>query len=156
MRSRMLLLGVLGSFVAGGFAVSASSQGSRTKSEAIRKRQDIFHSFGVAVKEPGAMLRNEAPFDLAVVQASLKTLADGAPKLKSLFPDDSKSEEHSEALPEVWTKKDHFLRVVDQLAATAAAASAAIKDEPTFRSEWSKVSSNCRVCHKAYRVLPKN
>jgi cytochrome c556 len=125
------------------------------QSDAIRLRQEILAGFGRAVKEPGTMLRQEAPFDLTVVQTSLKTLADGAPKLKSLFPDDSKSGAYTEALPTIWEGKDDFLRIIEQLSASAIAAKAAIKDEATFRSEWGKVSSNCRACHKVYRVLPK-
>ena len=68
------------------------------------------------------MLRQEAPFDLAVVQAALKTIAEGAPKLKALFPDNSKSGAYTEALPVIWEKKDDFLQLVDQLAASATAA----------------------------------
>ena len=102
------------------------------------------------------MLRQEAPFDLAIVRTSLKTIAEGAPKLKTLFPDDSKSGAYTEALPMVWQKKDAFLAILDKLAATAAAAGTTVKDEATFRSEWGKVSANCRECHKVYRTLPKN
>ena len=122
----------------------------------IKKRQDILGSFGEAVKEPGAMLRQEAPFDLAVVKASLKTIKEGAPKLKELFPDDSKTGGYTEALPVIWEQKDAFWGVLDQLIATATAAEAQIKDESTFRAEWGKVSANCRACHKVYRVLPKS
>jgi cytochrome c556 len=139
-------------------AVSVVSQldHASAQSDAIAMRQDILGGFGKAVKEPGAMLRQEAPFDLAAVRASLKTIADGAPKLKTLFPDDSKSGAYTEALPAIWEKKQDFLKIVDQLAASATAATAAIKDEATFRSEWGKVSSNCRACHKVYRTLPKS
>jgi len=122
----------------------------------IRQRQDIFGSFGEAVKEPGAMLRHEAPFELAQVRASLRKIAEGAPKLKSLFPDDSRTGGNTEALPTVWDKKADFMKLLDRLAASAAAAEVAIKDEATFRTEWGKVSMECRACHKVYRVLPKN
>ena len=102
------------------------------------------------------MLRQEAPFDLAVVRTSLKTIMEGTPKLKSLFPDDSKTGGNTEALPAIWEKKDAFWSILDQLEASAIAAQAAIKDEATFRAEWGKVSSNCRACHKVYRLLPKS
>ena len=126
------------------------------QSPAIRSRQEILGSFGRAVKEPGGMLREESPFDLAIVQASLKTIAEGAPKLKELFPDDSKSGAYTEALPIIWEKKKAFVQILDQLAASARAAKLAIKDEASFRGEWGKVSANCRACHKVYRVLPKS
>ena len=156
MRTRLYFLGILGSLGLAWLTNTAQPHDAQAQSEAIAARQAILGSFGKAVKEPGAMLRHEASFDLAVVQASLKTIAEGAPKLKALFPDDSKSGAYTEALPVIWEKKDDFLKVVDQLAASAAAAQAAVKDEVTFRSEWGKVSSNCRACHKVYRVLPKS
>ena len=156
MRSRLFLLGVLSTLAVTWLVFAARPHDAQAQSDAIAARQAILGSFGKAVKEPGAMLRHEAAFDLAIVQASLKTIAEGAPKLKSLFPDDSKSGAYTEALPVIWDKKDDFLKVVDQLANSAKAARAAIKDEATFRSEWGKVSSNCRACHKVYRVLPKS
>ena len=129
---------------------------ARADAGTIKKRQDILGSFGEAVKEPGAMLRQEAAFDLAVVKASLKTIKEGAPKLKELFPDDSKTGGYTEALPVIWEQKAAFWGVLDQLVATAAAAETQIKDETTFRTEWGKVSANCRACHKVYRTLPKS
>ena len=102
------------------------------------------------------MLRQEAAFDIEIVRASLKKIADGSPKLRKLFPDDSKSGAYTEALPVIWERKEAFLAIFDKLGESAVKASAAIKDEATFRSEWGKVSANCRECHKAYRALPKN
>ena len=122
----------------------------------IKQRQAIFDTFGEAVKEPGAMLRQERAFDLAVVQASLKAIAEGPPKLKSLFPEDSKTGGNTEALPTVWTMNADFMKLLDKLAIDAAAAQGAIRDEASFQREWGKVSANCRACHKTYRVLPKS
>jgi cytochrome c556 len=156
MRARLFLLGIMTTLVVSWLVIAAGPHDAQAQSDAIAQRQAILGSFGKAVKEPGAMLRHEAGFDLAIVQASLKTIMEGAPKLKALFPDDSKSGAYTEALPVIWDKKDDFLKIVGQLAASATAASAAIKDEATFRSEWGKVSSNCRACHKVYRVLPKS
>jgi cytochrome c556 len=150
------MFAMFGALLAGDRVVAPWSSPAVAQGDAIRMRQDILGSFGTAVKEPGAMLRQEAPFDLAVVRASLKTIAEGAPKLKTMFPDDSKSGAYTEALPVIWDKKTDFLQIVDQLAASAAAAGSAIKDEATFRAEWGKVSSNCRACHKVYRTLPKS
>ena len=164
MRSRLILPVVLGLAAVAGHSPPPWTSGAQAQAQggaqgdaiSIRMRQEILGTFGDAVKEPGTMLRQEAPFDLAVVRASLKTIADGAPKLKTLFPDDSKSGHYTEALPTIWERKEAFLAIVDQLAASATAAGAAIKDEATFRIEWGKVSSNCRACHKVYRVLPKS
>ena len=147
---------VLGALAAAGATWTAWNTGAAAQSDSIQMRQGIMASFGKAVKEPGSMLRHEAPFDLAVVRASFKTIAEGAPKLKALFPEEAKTAQFTDALPTIWQTKDDFLRIIDQLTAAAEAAGPAVKDDATFRTEWGKVSANCRACHKVYRALPKN
>lgn len=121
------------------------------QSAAIGQRQQIMKSIGGAMKDPGGMMKGETPFDLAKVQASLKTISEGAPKMKALFPDDSKTGGDTAALPAVWEKKADFLGRYDKMAADATAASAAIKDEASFKAEWPKIGANCGGCHKEYR-----
>lgn len=125
------------------------------QSAAIGQRKEILKSFGAAFKEPGAMAKGEAAFDLAKVQAALKTVAEGAPKLPALFPDDSKTGGETKALPAIWEKKDEFVGIYKKLEADAKAAAAAIKDEASFKTEWPKVGAVCGTCHKAFREPPK-
>jgi cytochrome c556 len=135
-------------------AVAALAVGATVvyaQSAAIGQRKDIFKSFGGAMKEPGGMMKGEVPFDLAKVQASLKTLSEGAPKLKGLFPDDSKTGGDTGALPVIWDKKADFEGRFDKMAADATAAAAAIKDEASFKAEWPKIGANCGGCHKEYK-----
>ncbi len=120
------------------------------QSAAISSRQQILKSFGGAMKAPSDMMKGAAPFDLAKVQESLKVVSEGAPKLKDLFPDDSKVGETA-ALPAIWEKKADVMARFDKLAADAKAASAAIKDEASFKAEWPKIGANCGGCHKEYR-----
>ncbi len=121
------------------------------ESAAIGQRQEILKGFGAATRDPGRMLRGEAPFDLAKVQASLATLADGAAKLPALFPDDSKEGGNTKALPIIWTEKDKFVAIYAKLGSDATAAQAGIKDEASFKTEMPKVLGNCGACHQTYR-----
>ncbi len=118
--------------------------------DGIAARKAVLKTFGAATKDPGAMNKGEAPFDAAKVQASLKTFEDGAGKLKGMFGDDTKTGETA-TLPAAFENKADLMAKFDKLAADAKAASAAIKDEASFKSEWPKVVSNCGGCHKAYR-----
>jgi cytochrome c556 len=122
--------------------------------DAIKQRKDAMKALAGATKEPGAMVKGDAKFDLAKVQASLKSLESGAAKGKTVFPDDSKAGDTA-ALPVAFTNKADLLAKFDGLAAAAKAAQAAIKDEATFKTEWPKVASNCGGCHKVYRAPPK-
>jgi cytochrome c556 len=117
---------------------------------AIKMRQDAMKSMGAAAKEPGAMMKGGAPFDLGKVQASLKTIQEVASKGKSLFADDSKTGE-TDALPLAFEKKADVFARFDKMGTDAKAAATATKDESTFKAEWPKVVSNCGGCHKEYR-----
>ena len=124
-------------------------------SPAIKQRQELMKGQGAAFKEPAAMMKGDAPFDLTKVQASLKSLQESAKKGPSLFPDDSKTGGDTAALPAIWEKKADFDAIFAKLGADAASAAAAIKDEPSFKTEWPKVTGNCGTCHKMYRAPPK-
>jgi cytochrome c556 len=116
----------------------------------IDQRKAAMKAFGGAAKGPGGMAKGDTPFDLAVVQASLKTIQDSAAKGKTLFTDDSKTGE-TDTLPAAFEKKDDLFARFDKIAADAKAAEGTIKDEASFKAEWPKVVSNCGGCHKEYR-----
>lgn len=121
------------------------------QSNAITERKDVFKSFGGALRPVGPMMRGEAPFELAKVQAALKTIADGAPKAAKLFPAGSGTGD-TKALPVIWTDNAKFLGMFAKLEADAKAAAAAIKDEASFKAEMPKVLGNCGTCHEAFRA----
>jgi cytochrome c556 len=127
---------------------------AHAQSAAIGARKDAFKAMGGAMKDPGGMIKGDTPFDLAKVQASLKTIETQSSKLKDLFPDDSKAGD-TDALPVAFEKKSQFLAGFDKLNADAKAAQASIKDEASFKAEWGKIGANCGACHKEYRKPPK-
>ncbi len=77
-------------------------------SDAIAQRRELMHNDGIAAKKLFDMAKGTVPFDLAVAQASLKTLAIGAEKSPALFPDDSKTGGGTAALPAIWENKADF------------------------------------------------
>ena len=126
-----------------------------SQSAAIGQRIDVMKGVGGAAKSTGPMMRGEAPFDLVKVQAALATYIEAAGKMPGLFPDDSKAGGDTKALPAVWEKKADFDAYFAKFKADATAASAAIKDEASFKAEWPKVMANCGGCHKTYHAPPK-
>jgi cytochrome c556 len=138
--------------IASAVAVTATAVIAQVSvSPAIKQRQELMKGQGAAVKEPGAMMKGEMPFDLTKVQASLTSLQGSAKKAPGLFPDDSKTGGDTAALPAIWEKKSDFDPRFAKLGTDAATAAGAIKDEATFKAEWPKVVSNCGGCHKEYR-----
>jgi len=120
--------------------------------QAIKDRQAILKGFGQATKPIGDMLKGAAPFDASVVKANLLKVSEGAKKLPTLFPDDSKTGEDTEALPKIWEEKDKFTAIYDKLSADTAAAAAAITDEASLKAQMPKVFGDCKTCHDTYRA----
>jgi cytochrome c556 len=116
----------------------------------IAARKDAMKGLGKAWKGPADMAKGDAPFELPKVQASLKSIEETAGKAKGLFGDDTKVGE-TDALPAAFEKKADLFARFDKIGADAKAASGAIKDEATFKTEWPKVVGNCGGCHKEYR-----
>ena len=147
MNGRKEMLRVLAALAA--LAVGASLVMAQNAS-VVAQRKEAMKAFGGAAKAPGSMAKGEAPFNLDTVQASLKTIEDTVPKVKTLFPDDSKTGD-TDALPIAFEKRDDVLARLDKLAADAKNAQGAIKDEASFKAQWPKLVGNCGACHKEYR-----
>jgi cytochrome c556 len=117
----------------------------------IAQRKEQFKAWGAAVREPGAMLRGEAAFDLAKVQAALKLIGDTAPTMAARFPAGSDKGD-TKALPVIWEKKAEFDAIFTKLSGDAKAAAAAVKDEASYKAEMGKVLGNCGACHNTFRA----
>jgi cytochrome c556 len=147
---RRLALAALVAAMAAG-AAYAQSGTAVSGAAAIQARKDILKTFGPVSRDLGQMLRGEAAFDLAKVQAGLRVLAEGSPRLPALFPADSQTGD-TKALPAIWQEKDKFNAIFVKLEADAKAALAAVTNEATFRAEAPKVFANCGACHNPYRA----
>jgi cytochrome c556 len=120
-------------------------------SDAIAQRQALMKANGKATGPIIAIMKG-GPFDLAAVQATLKTYADAGQKGPALFPDDSKTGGDTEALPAIWDNKKDFDSRFAKLAADANDALTTIKDEATFKTIMPNVLKNCGGCHETYRA----
>jgi cytochrome c556 len=118
----------------------------------IAERRALMKHDGMAAKAMFDMLKGAAPFDLATVQASLKTLSEGATKSPALFPDDSKTGGGTAALPAIWQNKSDFDARFAKFAQDVAAAQSGIVDEASFKKLAPAVFKNCGGCHELYKA----
>lgn len=134
-----------------GLAICASAAMAQNV-EVIKSRQAIYKSMAAATKTPADMLKGAAPYDQKTVQAALDIYVDASKKLPTLFPDDSKTGEKTQALPAIWEHKDDFTAKLAKFGQDAAAAKALITDEASLKAQFPKVLANCGGCHKVYRA----
>jgi cytochrome c556 len=134
------------------FSLSALATIAIASTANIGERQQIMKSNGGATKPVVAMLKGEAPFDLAIVQKSLANYQDNIGKFVTLFPEDSKSGEKTSASPKIWENMAGFKAADDKFAADAKMASTTIVDEASFKANMPNVLKNCGSCHEAWRV----
>lgn len=140
---------IRGLIVAGAIALGVSAVVAQTS--VIKDRQDAMKAIGAAAKAPGGMLKGTEPFNLATVQASLRTFAENANKSVSLYPEGS-GQGDTAAAPKIWQSKADFEAKMKGLADAANKALADIKDEATFKTAFPEVAKNCGACHTEYRL----
>lgn len=135
------------------FAIVVLAAGAAVaEGDAIAQRKAVLKGIGDATKPISAMLKGEAPYDNAQVQASLTVIADGAKKLPTLFPDNSKTGGDTAALPKVWEEKAKFDDLFGKLASAASDAKGTIKDDASLKANIRNVLGNCKTCHDDFRA----
>lgn len=137
--------------IAAAIAASAATT-VLAQADVISQRRDLMKSVGGATRDPGAMLKGEAAFDLAKVQTSLATFQSVAAKMPALYPDNSKTGGDTSAAPKIWEDANGFKAAFEKFSNEAKAAAAAIKDEASFKANFPNVLKNCGSCHETYRV----
>jgi cytochrome c556 len=133
--------------VAFGATVVVAQQDPVTTREDLMKANNK-HAIAVV-----RMMRGQAPFDAAAVDAAFAQWADTAQKLPSLFPDNSKTGGDNRASPKSWLNKKDF----DAKAAAFAKGVAENHDKAKSSLDWLRaaipvVGKACDNCHEDYRL----
>jgi cytochrome c556 len=119
----------------------------------IAARRALMKANGDEAKAGVAMIKGEAPFDLAKAHKIFATFEDAAQKMPELFPDTSKTGGDTAARAEIWQNLDDVKARFAKFAADAKAADADVKDLDTFKASFGTIGKNdCGGCHEKYRV----
>lgn len=119
----------------------------------IAARRALMKANGDEAKAGVAMIKGEAPFDLAKAHKMFETFESAAQKMPALFPETSKTGGETAARPEIWQNMDDFKARFDKFAADAKAASAEVKDLDSLKAAFGAIGKNdCGGCHEKYRV----
>ena len=117
----------------------------------IAARKAIMKANGDHSKIATDMLEGKAPFNLDAAKKVFVTFAE-AEKVKTLFPDDSKTGGDTAALPAIWENKADFDAKFAKFGADAKAAQGTVKDLDTFKAAFGGITKNCGGCHETYRA----
>jgi cytochrome c556 len=134
-----------------GVAVVAS--GVAVAQDAIAKRKELMKGVGGATKQSVQMVKGETPFDAGKAKSAMDTIHTNWAEFAKLFPKGSETGGKTTAAPKIWQSFEDFEAKGKQMAADAAAASAAAAQglEP-FKAAFTAVAKNCKGCHQEYRI----
>jgi cytochrome c556 len=134
------------------FGITAAA--AQSCDDIITKRQNLMKASGAAGKTGSSITKGEIPFDLAKAQEVFAAFAEDAKEMPTLFPDCSKTGDHTTAAPAIWEKADDFKAAIAKFTADVKAAQDSTKDLDTFKANLQTVGKNCGNCHQAFRVRP--
>jgi len=101
------------------------------------------------------MIRGEAQYDQATVDAAFATVAEGAKKIPALYPESSKTAPRTSdfsASPKIWDNKADFEAKVAAYAKNIEAAHPKAKDLDGLKEAYALVREGSDACHDSYRV----
>ena len=152
-RLQAILSVVTLSVVVASISLTAFAHGGATG--IVKERMDAMEVMGKAMKSVGAMIKGQAAYDPAGIEAAAEVIAQHARDIPTLFPDshESRHGKVTDALPAIWEQKDRF----DQLAADmlreaqTLSANAQEAEKRTVRLQFAKTAKVCSACHTAFR-----
>src|SRR5450631_3025800 len=130
-------------------AVALSVCAVLAQQDPVTTREDLMKANNKHAIAVVRMMRGQAPFDAAEVDAAFAQWADTAQKLPSLFPDNSKTGGDNRASPKIWVNKKDF----DAKAAAFGKSVAENRDKGKgslagLRTAIGAVGKACDDCHK--------
>ena len=121
----------------------------------IEARQALMKDNGKHAKMGAAMVKGEAPFDLAKAKEIFATFEQSAEKMPDLFPPDSKTGHDTTAAPAIWEKMDEFKALFVKFGKDAKAAEESVTDLDSFKTAFSGLGKQCGGCHEDFRIKKK-
>lgn len=118
----------------------------------IATRKQIMKQNGADARAGAAMVKGEAPFDLAKAKAIFADWIEAAAKMPDLFPPDSQTGGETTAAPKIWEDMANFKAAFVKFGTEAKEAQAKVTDLDSFKAAFGAVMKNCGGCHETYRI----
>jgi cytochrome c556 len=134
------------------FGVTAAA--AQSCQDTIDKRQTLMKRSADMAKIGSSMVKGETPFDLAKVKEIFAAFADDAGQMPTLFPDCSKTGDHTTVAPAIWDKPGDFKAAMAKFSADVKAAQDSTKDLDSLKASFGTIGKDCSSCHQTFRVRP--
>lgn len=157
-KTRLVKLGLITACAVASVSATVAQSGPASPEEqaqkAVHLRQANFDLIEWNFAPIGAMLKNQMPFDAALVAknaARIEALGTMVPEL--FATDTSKSAAKSKARSGIWTSAADFKAKNDDFVKAAAALTEAAKggDKKAFQQAAVAVGKSCGACHDSFR-----
>jgi cytochrome c556 len=131
------------------------------QSDPIAERKELMTLNGKAFYgDLNRMVRGQAPYDQAKVDAAFDQIISSSKKFTTLYPDSAKPgaktsaspEDKYSASPKVWENKADFEAKNADLAKVVSSVRGNVKNLDTLKSAFADVSKACDACHEPYRL----
>ncbi len=141
-------------FAAAAFAVLAlGATAVVAQQDPIAARKALMKGNNDNARNVTGMIRGNAAFDAAIVNAAFDQWAETAKKLPGLFPDSSKTGGETRAMPKIWDNKKDFDDKATAFGKAAADNRAkAVESLDGLKAAIAVVGKTCDNCHEDYRA----
>jgi cytochrome c556 len=134
--------------------LAATAASAQSCQDVIDKRQTLMKHSAAEAKIASSMIKGEMPFDLAKTKEIYATFATDAAAMPTLFPDCSKTGDHTTAAPAIWEKSDDFKAAIAKFTANIKAAQDSTEDLDSLKANFQTIGKDCGSCHQTFRVKP--
>lgn len=133
-------------------ALAAAAAAANTGASGIvEARIETMKSMSYAAKALGAVKIGVLPFSPDLARRAAADLKAGVRAARDQFPEGG-GEGKTEALPVIWSERDRFDALFDDLAAAASRLEAAAEDEAAAMVAADAVAQTCKDCHETFRA----
>ena len=146
-----VFFGITAAVVLSASVLAAYAHGGATG--VVMERMELMKSIQDQMKIVGEMILGKREFDAESVKAAGQTIAGHAEVIPHKFPEGS-IEGPSEATSTIWEEWDSFVKLAEELKATAlsmADAAETAVDEAAIRPHFAAVGKTCLACHEDFR-----
>lgn len=130
--------------------ISAGALAHSGATGVVKERMDGMKEMSHAAKAMGAVKAGAIPFSFATLNLAGREIARHGAAARELFPEGS-LHSPSEALPAIWSDRETFDRLLDQMTRAAEQLSVTA-DRDEAMALTNRIGGLCKDCHATFRV----